>query len=565
MIDPITLEVIWSRLISVVDEQAAALIHSSFTTVVREAGDLSAGVFDRGGNMIAQSVTGTPGHINTMANCVRKYVAPNYPIDSLEPGDTLITNDPWEASGHLFDLTIVSPVFYRGRGVAWFANTCHAVDIGGATMGGDARSLYEEGLAIPLMKLFKAGEANRELFDIIRANVRVPDQVIGDIYAQEVGNQVGARKLIEMLDEYGLPDIEAVSALILDRTETAVRNAVRALPDGSYRNTITIDGFDAPLTIACAIIVDGDGLTVDYAGSSPQVDRGINVVLNYTHAYTTYTLMAVLAPGIPNNEGAFRPIDVQAPLGSILNCRRPAPVSARHLIGHFVSQPLLTALAEIVPEQVIANGPAGLWNTMMDGMDETGEEFAYIFFSAGGMGAAHNRDGLSATAFPSGIMGVPVEAIETAAPLLMHRRELRPDSGGPGRFRGGLGQVMELEIITGAPANHSCMYDRTGNPALGLLGGQAGAAGQVRLSDGGRPHPKSHYLLAPGQRVILELPGGGGFGPPCERAPERVLQDLREGYISLEAAARDYGVAIDPATMTIDEAATLALRKERES
>ena len=565
MIDPITLEVIWSRLISVVDEQAAALIHSSFTTVVREAGDLSAGVFDRCGNMIAQSVTGTPGHINTMANCVRKYVAPSYPIDSLEPGDTLITNDPWEASGHLFDLTIVSPVFYRGRGVAWFANTCHAVDIGGATMGGDAGSLYEEGLAIPLMKLFKAGEANRELFDIIRANVRVPDQVIGDIYAQEVGNQVGARKLIEMLDEYNLPDIEAVSAQILDRTETAVRKAVRALPDGCYRNRITIDGFDEPLTIACAITVDGDALTVDYAGSSPQVERGINVVLNYTHAYTTYTLMAVLAPGIPNNEGAFRPIDVRAPLGSILNCRRPAPVSARHLIGHFVSQPLLTALAEIVPEQVIANGSAGLWNTMMDGMDETGEEFAYIFFSAGGMGGAHDRDGLSATAFPSGIMGVPVEAIETAAPLLMHRRELRPDSGGPGRFRGGLGQVMELEIITGAPANHSCMYDRTGNPALGLLGGKAGATGAVRLSDGGRPHPKSHYRLAPGQRVVLELPGGGGFGPPFERAAERVRQDLLQGYISHEAAERDFGVAIDPATMTIDAAATAALRKEREA
>ena len=565
MIDPITLEVIWSRLISVVDEQAAALIHSSFTTVVREAGDLSAGVFDRSGNMIAQSVTGTPGHINTMANCVRKYVAPHYPIDSLEPGDTLITNDPWEASGHLFDLTIVSPVFYRGRGVAFFASTCHAVDIGGATMGGDARSLYEEGLAIPLMKLFKAGEANRELFDIIRANVRVPDQVIGDIYAQEVGNQVGARKLIEMLEEYRLPDIEEVSALILDRTEKAVRDAIRALPDGTYRNTITIDGFDAPLTIACAIMVAGDELTVDYGGSSPQVDRGINVVLNYTHAYTTYTLMAALAPGIPNNEGAFRPIQVRAPLGSILNCTRPAPVSARHLIGHFVSQPLLTALAEIVPEQVIANGSAGLWNTMMDGMDERGDEFAYIFFSAGGMGAAHDRDGLSATAFPSGIMGVPVEAIETAAPLLMHRRELRPDSGGAGRFRGGLGQVMEMEIITGAPANHSCMYDRTGNPALGLHGGQPGAAGEVRLSDGGRPHPKSHYVLAPDQRVILELPGGGGFGPPKERDPERVLADARAGYVSVEAAEREYGVVIDPVTMTIDEAATAELRKERDA
>ncbi|MDE2774807.1 MAG: hydantoinase B/oxoprolinase family protein [Chloroflexota bacterium] len=565
MIDPITLEVIWSRLISVVDEQAAALIHSSFTTVVREAGDLSAGVFDREGNMIAQSVTGTPGHINTMANCVRKYVAPNYPIDSLDPGDTLVTNDPWEASGHLFDLTIVSPVFYRGRGVAWFANTCHAVDIGGATMGGDARSLYEEGLAIPLMKLFKAGEANNELFDIIRANVRVPDQVIGDIYAQEVGNQVGARKLLEMLEEYNLPDIEVVSDLILDRTEKAVRAAIRVLPDGTYRNTITIDGFDEPLTIASAIIVDGDELTVDYDGSSPQVDRGINVVLNYTHAYTTYTLMAALAPGIPNNEGAFRPIHVRAPLGSILNCARPAPVSARHLIGHFVSQPLLTALAEIVPEQVIANGSAGLWNTMMDGSDEKGDEFAYVFFSAGGMGAAYDRDGLSATAFPSGIMGVPVEAIETAAPLLMRRRELRPDSGGPGRFRGGLGQEMEMEIITGAPANHSCMYDRTGNPALGLLGGAPGAAGEVRLSDGGQPHPKSHYVLQPGQRVILKLPGGGGFGPPNERDPARVLADVRGGYVSVAAAERDYRVAIDPASMTIDERATSALRQEREA
>ena len=563
MIDPITLEVIWSRLISIVDEQAAALIHSSFTTVVREAGDLSAGVFDREGNMIAQSVTGTPGHINTMANCVRRYVVPNHPIDSLKPGDTLITNDPWEASGHLFDLTIVSPVFYRGRGVAWFASTCHAVDIGGATMGGDARSLYEEGLAIPLMKLFKASEPNQELFDIIRANVRVPDQVIGDIYAQEVGNQVGARKLLEMLDEYDLPDIEAVSALILDRTEAALRDAIRALPDGVYRNTITIDGFDAPLTIACAIEVADDSLRVDYAGSSPQVDRGINVVLNYTHAYTTYTLMAVLAPGVPNNEGAFRPIDVHAPGGSILNCTRPAPVSARHLIGHFVSQPLLTALAGVLPERVIANGSAGLWNTMMDGMDESGEEFAYIFFSAGGMGAAHNRDGLSATAFPSGIMGVPVEAIETAAPLLMRRRELRPDSGGPGRYRGGLGQVMEMEIITGAPANHSCMYDRTGNPAMGLLGGQPGAAGDVRLSDGGRPHPKSHYVLQPGQRVILALPGGGGFGPPYERDPQRVLADARQGYISLEAAEKDYAVVIDAATMRVDEAATAALREER--
>lgn len=562
-IDPITLEVIWNRLISVVNEQAAALIHSSFTTVVREAGDLSAGVFDREGNMIAQSVTGTPGHINTMANCVRNYVVPNYPIDSLKTGDTLITNDPWEASGHLFDLTIVSPVYHKGLGVAWFASTCHAVDIGGLTMGGDATTLYEEGLAIPLMKLFDEGEPNQILFDMIRANVRVPDLVIGDIYAQQVGNNVGAKKFIELLEEYDLDDIEDISATILNRTEDAVRSAIRKIPNGTYHSDITIDGFDSPVKISCSVTVGDDELTVDYEGTSPQVNRGINVVMNYTHAYTTYTLMATLAEGIPNNEGAFRPIHVKAPLGSILNCRRPAPVSARHLIGHFVSQPILSALSEIVPNRVIANGSAGLWNTMMDGiLDKDGTPFAYIFFSAGGMGAGHDRDGLSATAFPSGIMGVPVEAIETSSPLIMHRRELRQDSGGAGQFRGGLGQAMELEIRTGLPAYHSCMYDRTQYPAEGLLGGQAGAVGDILLSDGTHPHPKSHYVLETGQTVTLKLPGGGGFNSPTLREPERVLEDVIQGYVSVESAQADYGVIIDTKTMTIDEEATVQRREE---
>ena len=333
MIDPILLEVIWNRLVSVVNEQAAALIHSSFTTVVREAGDLSAGVFDREGNMIAQSVTGTPGHINTMANCVKNYMVPNFPIDTLQPGDTLITNDPWEASGHLFDLTIVSPVYYKGRGVAWFASTCHAVDIGGLTMGGDARELHEEGLSIPLMKLFEGGEPNKILFDIIRANVREPDQVIGDIYAQQVGNNVGAKKLLELLEEYDLNDIEDISQQIMNRTETALRDAIREIPNGSYQSDIQIDGFDDPIRICCTVDIQDDSISVDYAGTSDQVDRGINVVLNYTHAYTTYTLMSAIAPGIPNNEGAFRTISVDAPLGSILNCRRPRPSARATLSG----------------------------------------------------------------------------------------------------------------------------------------------------------------------------------------------------------------------------------------
>ena len=561
-IDPITLEVLRNRLISIVDEQAAALIHASFTTVVREAGDLSAGVFDARGRMLAQAVTGTPGHINTMANCVRDYVVPRHPLASLSPGDTLITNDPWAASGHLFDFTVVTPVFHRGRGVGWFANTCHATDIGGLSMGADATEVFEEGLAVPLLKLFRGGEPNGELLEIVRANVRMPDMVIGDLYAQHTGNLVGARKLVEMLDEYELPDVEAIGEAILDRTEDAVRAAIREIPDGTYRSAVAIDGFDDPLRIECRVEVAGDAIAIDYAGSSPQVERGINVVMNYTHAYSTYTVMTVVAPAIPNNEGAFRPMTITAPPGSILNCRRPAAVAARHLIGHFVSQPILTALGQAVPERVMAEGSAGLWNTMLEGRTgQDGELFAYIFFSAGGMGARAHRDGLSATAFPSGITGVPAEAIEAVAPVLLHRRALIRDSGGPGRFRGGLGQEMELEVVTGHAAVHSPMYDRTRNPAHGFAGGEAGSVGEVVHSDGRALHPKKRYTLQPGERFTLRLPGGGGYHPPWQRDPAAVAEDVRQGYVSAQAAAERYGVVIDPATGAVDHAASVRRRR----
>ena len=417
-------------------------------------------------------------------------------------------------------------------------------------------------MAIPLMKLFKKGKPNKDLFEIIRANVRVPDMVIGDIYAQQAGNTVGANKLIEMLEEYDLPDLQTLSPLICDRTEKALRTAIGEIPNGTYVSDIMIDGFDEPLKIACAVTVNGLGIEVDYEGTSRQVKRGINVVLNYTEAYTTYTLMCAIAPQIPNNEGAFRPLKVIAPAGSILNCRRPAPVGARHLIGHFVSQPILNALAQVIPDQVIADGAAGLWNTMLEGeLNEQGDLFAYIFFSAGGMGARPNRDGLSATAFPSGITGVPAEAIEAVAPIRMHKRELRTDSGGPGQYRGGLGQEMELEITTGRPAVHSPMYDRIRFPARGFMGGCAGATGEVNLSDGSQRHPKSRYLLQPKQRVTLRLPGGGGFFSPRKRDPQAVLEDVRQGYVSQEAGEKVYGVVIDIDCWTVDEEATTRLRQ----
>ncbi len=557
--DPVLLEVLWNRLISIVNEQAAALMHASFTTVVREAGDLSAGIFDRRGNMLAQAVTGTPGHINTMATGVRHFVRA-HPIDSLEPGDSLLTNDPWMVSGHLHDITVVTPVFHGGRGIGWFANTCHAMDIGGRTLGADAREVFEEGLAIPIMKLFRQGRINDDLVRIVRANVREPDAVVGDLYAQQAGNDVGAAKLAEMMEEYGLEDVEDLGEQIRGRSEQATGDAIEAVGDGTYQDEVEIDGFDDPLGIRIALTVEGRRLRVDYAGTSPQVDRGINVVYNYTHAYTTYPLACAISPHVPNNEGSFRPVTVTAPEGSILNARRPCAVGARHLIGHFLSQAVFGALSQVVPGGVIADGSAGLWNTQLEGRDRDGRLFAYIFFSAGGMGARPTADGLSATAFPSGIRGVPVEAIESVSPTLMLKRALRPDSGGAGRFRGGLGQEMVLAVDSDEPALHSPMYDRTRCAARGFAGGGDGAVGQMVLSDGTALHPKRKYLLQPGQQVTLRLPGGGGYGSPHERDPRAVLEDVRQGRVSVEAARRDYGVAVDVEGWSVDEEETRRLR-----
>ena len=489
--------------------------------------------------MLAQAVTGTPGHINTMANCVRDYVVPRHPLASLSPGDTLITNDPWAASGHLFDFTVVTPVFHRGRGVGWFANTCHATDIGGLSMGADATEVFEEGLAVPLLKLFRGGEPNRELLDIVRANVRMPDMVIGDLYAQHTGNLVGARKLVEMLDEYGLPDLEAVGEAILDRTEDAVRAAIREIPDGTYCSAVAIDGFDDPLRIECSVQVAGDVVAIDYAGSSPQVERGINVVMNYTHAYSTYTVMTVVAPTIPNNEGAFRPMTITAPAGSILNCRRPAAVAARHLIGHFVSQPILTALGQAVPERVMAEGSAGLWNTMLEGRTgEDGDLFAYIFFSAGGMGARAHRDGLSATAFPSGITGVPAEAIEAGgagadAPPLADTglRRPRPVSrrAGTGDGAGGGHRPSGRPLADVRPHPHSgarLRRRRGGQRGRGRAQRRPRAARQAALHAAGRGSGSScacreaAATTRPGSAIRLRWPRTYGRDT-CRLRPRR--------------------------------------------
>ncbi len=560
-IDQLTLDVMWSRLIATVNEQAAALMRSSFTSIVREAGDLSAGVFDRRGRMVAQAVTGTPGHINSMATGMVHFLE-RFPVDTLAPGDVLVTNDPWKTASQLNDITVVTPVLRGGRVVALFANCCHALDIGGRGLSADSRSVFEEGLFIPVTKLHDAGRPVDALHELIRANVRTPDEVIGDLHSQVVGNEVGARQLVSFLDEFRLDDIESLSDEIVARTEAAMRARIRALPDGTFPFELTIDGFGDPILIRAAVLVEGDRLTVDFAGSSGPVGLGVNVCLNYTRAYTTYGVKCAISPDVPNNEGGFRPIVVTAPEGSILNARYPAAVGGRHLVGHFLPSAVMGALAGVLPDRVMAPGYDGLWDTHLAGEERgTGRYFSFSWFSSGGTGALAAQDGLSATAYPSGIAGVECEVMETIAPLVIRRRELRADSGGAGTFRGGLGQTLEFEVRTDREFLFSGLYERVEHPAPGLRGGRPGAPGRLSASDGVDVRPKISRMVPATTAITLEMPGGGGYGSPFARDPARVLEDVREGYVSLERARDEYGVAIDPTTMTVLVEETARLRR----
>lgn len=565
-LDPILLEVLWNRLVSVVEEQARALMRTSFTSVVREAGDLSAGLFDRRGRMVAQAVTGTPGHVNAMATSAHHFLEA-FPVETLRPGDALVTNHPWQTSGHLNDFTVMTPIFRGGELVAFFGNCCHALDLGGRGFGADGRQVYEEGLFLPISRLFAGGEPNEELLRVVRANVRTPFEVVGDLYAQAGSNEVGGARLKEMMEEFDLADIESLSDEVCSRSEHAMREAITGIPDGVYEHRTSTDGFDEPIELVVAVRVEGDELVVDYEGSSPQSERGINVVLNYTAAYTTFGVKCAISPDVPNNAGSFRPIRVAAPEGSILNAQHPAPVGGRHIIGHFLPGLVHGALAKVVPERVLAQGADSLWNTQITGQKTNGEPFTYVFFSGGGMGARPESDGLSATAFPSGIRGVPAEVIESISPVVMHKRELRPDSEGAGRHRGGFGQEMELGVRSeddGPSWNLSAMYDRTRFPAPGMLGGGDGAAGSVGTASGETLHPKRQQRIPAREHLVLKLPGGGGYGDPLERDPELVRRDVEDGLVSPERALEAYGVVLTDAEhgFVVDEEATARSRAE---
>jgi N-methylhydantoinase B len=541
--DPITLEIYWNRLISIADEAATGLLRTAFSTIVRESNDYATVLMDRNGDSVSENTGGIASFSCILPRTTKSFLE-KFPAETWRPGDAVVTNDPWLATGHLPDFTVVSPIFHRDRLVGFAGSISHSPDVGGALWSADCRELFEEGIRILPTHLLRGGEWNSGLLDILLGNVRVPRQVLGDLQAQVVANDVCVRRVAEFLEDTGLDDLQGLSAALQERADRAMRRAIAEVPDGTYHATIEADGYDEKQTrIVCAVTVSGDTMHIDYAGTSAQIDRGINCVMNYTHAYSVYPVKCALDPFTPRNEGSYRAITVSAPERSILNPAYPAPCSARQLTGHLLAGAIYQALSGVLPERIIADcGGAPTMRALFSGINRDGDRFSQVLFASGGMGAAPHRDGMSTTAFPTNVGAGSIEAYESVAPLLVWKKRLRTDSGGAGTSRGGLGQEVEIELRTEAPARLSLLSDRHQHPAVGVLGGLPGAPSVITLNDGSRPHPKSRSSVNPGQRVILLYAGGGGYGDPKRRDRDAVRADLRDGYISADAARRDYGL-----------------------
>lgn len=547
-IDPIALEILWGRLVSIVDESASALQRTSFSTTVRESNDFACVLLAPDGTALAENTLGVPSFAGVMSIVMRHFLKV-YPAHTWKPGDIGLTNDPWLNTGHLPDTTIITPVFHKGALVAFAGNTAHKIDMGGAGYVAECRDVYQEGLRIPICKLYEAGQPNSMLLRLIEDNVRVPDSVIGDLHAQMAAGHVCAERVREFLDEQGIGDMSAIGRAVQERAESAMRAAIRKLPDGEYTSVVMSDGFDAPTKIQTRIAIRGDQVTVDFAGTSAQVPRGINSVYNYTYAFACYTLKCLLDPFTRKNEGSYKPFNIVAPEGTILNAKFPAPVMVRSMTGHFVSSAVLLAMAEVLPERTIADsGSCPGLRVKANGTDARGRPFVIGLYANGGMGARGSSDGLSATGFPTNAGGGSIEIQESISPLLFWRKELRQDSGGPGRLRGGLGQVLEIESISDSPINVTMQFDRIDHPAGGLFGGLPGAPSRLVMNGSKTIPGKGSIRMNKGDRVTVEYAGGGGYGPPGERPPEAVREDLANGLISPQAARDVYGHADEAAS-----------------
>jgi N-methylhydantoinase B len=542
-------QILWNRLIAIVEEQAQMLMRTAFNPIVRESGDLSAGLFDLKGRMIAQAVTGTPGHVNTMAEGVR-YFLEKYRGEDIHPDDIYLTNDPWKAAGHLNDFMLVRPCFHDGVLVGYSSCTSHLADLGGLGFGPDGTDVLDEGLFIPIFKLVDAGKLDQTFMTILKANSRVPIEVEGDTYALIACVECGSRRTSECMAGLGIARLDEIADHIIDISRKRTHELIRALPEGIYHHAMRVDGYDEPLDLVAKMTI-GDGvIEVDFAGTSGPSRKGINCPLNYATAYSCFALRCAVAPDIPNNEGSLAPFRIKAPETTILNARYPAPVAMRHVVGQLLPDVVFGCLHQAVPGLVPAEGASVMWDLPMRGGYSAAEGFGKTKFATelvhnGGTGARSSKDGLSATSFPSGVLGSLVEITESVSPVIIWRRELRPDSGGAGRFRGGLGQVLELSSSEDAPISLFAALDRINHPARGREGGADGAAGVLKLSSGGHLRPKGEQTIPAGERLIVLTPGGAGYGSPFDRSAASVVQDVLAGLISKACAETEYGVVVE--------------------
>ena len=534
--DAVTLEVLWTRIISIVDEAAKAIVRTSFSTLSNEANDFACMLTDARGGALAQNSGSIPSFIGTLPATVRHFLRELGP-ERIHPGDVLITNDAWMGTGHMSDVSVVKPIFHRDRLVAFSATTSHMPDIGGRVRAIEAREVFEEGLHIPLAKLVHAGRTDDTLVQLIRANVRTPDMTMGDIWAQAGANELMERRVRALLDDYALDGFAAFGDEIFGRSERAMRAAIRAVRDGTYRYAFRTDGVDVPFDFEIALTIDGDRLVADYAGTSPQQPRAINCVYAYTYAMTAYAIRCALLPGLPNNEGMYRPLTVTAPEGCLLNPRFPAAVVSRAVTGHYVPVLVFGALHRVIPERVMAGVGSPLWGITQSGLRDDGRPYTNVFFFNGGMGATARKDGEHVLSWPSNISSTPVEVAERNGPLFVHAKRMRPGSGGAGKFRGGLGQDILLESESARPIVVSFMAERTRYPAPGFAGGGAGGLGDVKLNGRAIDHRKQ-YVLKKGDRVVISTPGGGGYGRATQRERRLAARDRRRGYVGTPLVRR---------------------------
>jgi N-methylhydantoinase B len=566
-LDPIMLEIYWRRLISIVDEADAAVARTAFSSLIRDAHDYSCCLFDVQGRELAQATSTTPGQLGGMAQGVKK-ICRMFPTETHKAGDVLITNDPWLLSGHLPDVVVVTPVFHKNRLIAFAACVFHHRDVGGR-LGIQNREVYEEGLFLPLCKLYDSGVVNEAILDIIRANVRLPENVVGDIRSQVAANHVLSTKLVEMMEETGLERLNDLADQIIGISEKTMREGIQDIPDGVYTHESFMEqpGGLEPITVKAKVSVAGSDIMVDFDGTSLQVDRGINCVLNFTYAYTFFAIKSAFAPEIPNNDGCTIPVVVRAPEGSILNCKFPVSVTGRTSIGQLLTEVIYQALAKTVPHKILAEGGSSpAWWKVISGRRKDGKKFSETLLISGGMGASWSYDGRACAPFPQNCSNEPIEILESEAPLLVRKKELICDSGGPGQHRGGLGQELVFEIPKAeygplAPVATTLIAGRFHRPALGILKGRPGAKGSFFLND--KPQDWGDQVYSkPGDVLRFCHPGGGGYGSPYERPLEAVESDVKNGYVSVEAARKEYGVVVDRKTGKTDSAATKKLRKD---